>query len=143
MKVDVYVRTAEPGDTNFIFNSWLRSYEKVMKSVPKQMYRRGQMDLMKQLVGRSTVYVACDEKDLSQIYGYLIAEKLVDIDILHYIYVKSPFRRFGIGRVLYDVIDRNAAYPCIASHKTLYFDYLKEKWNLSFNPYILLKKEMT
>lgn len=138
MKVDIYIREADYKDINFIKNSWEKSFEKVMKQVPQTLYTRGQQRLMAKLMARSTCFVACNPDELTQIYGWMLFEKLGEIGVLHYIYVKHPYRRYGIGSQLYSMLERDKSVPCIATHTTLYLNHIKDKWNLTFNPYILL-----
>lgn len=138
MAVEIFVRSADGNDINFIKNSWEKSFEKTMKAVPREIYHRGQQKLMNQLMAKASCYVACSPEDNNQIFGWMLFEKIKDIGILHYIYVKHPYRRYGIGKSLYNCLDRNDQYPCIASHKTLYLEYIQDKWNLTYNPYILI-----
>jgi hypothetical protein len=138
--LDIYIREFEKEDHNFVMNSWLKSFEKTIKlmGTDTQIYRREQMRLMGGIIEKAKVYVACPEDAQQQIYGYIVWDAIGDVGILHYVYVKNPYRRFGIGRKLYDCIERSTEIPCLATHKTLAFDYLKS-WNLAFNPYFLLK----
>lgn len=137
MNPEIYIREAETKDLSFIKNSWEKSFEKVMHAVPRESYHRGQQKLMNRLISKSFCYVSCSHEDLNQIFGWMLFEKIKDIGILHYIYVKHPYRRYGIGSALYQMLERDKAYPCIASHRTLYLDHIKDKWNVTFNPYIL------
>ena len=137
--IDLFIREPEPGDQNFINNSWLKSFEKPMAAVPKELYRKGQMKLMARLMEESTCYIACSPEELTQIYGWMVFGKIGDIGMLHYIYVKHPYRRFGIGGKLFSMLICDKSVPVIATHATMYLDHIKDKWNLTYNPYMLLE----
>ena len=52
--------------------------------------------LLKNLLPRITIIAACDPSAPSTIWGWIAFEQ----NVLHYIYVKSAFRRMGIGGLL-------------------------------------------
>jgi hypothetical protein len=52
--------------------------------------------LLKKIIPHSTITLACDPDDPDTIWGYICT----DGDLLHFIYVKSAFRGFGIGGCL-------------------------------------------
>ena len=52
--------------------------------------------LLKKIIPHSTITLACDPDDPDTVWGYVC----VDDDLLHFIYVKSAFRGFGIGGCL-------------------------------------------
>jgi hypothetical protein len=52
--------------------------------------------LLKKIIPHSTITLACDPDDPDTIWGYIC----FDGDLLHFIYVKSAFRGFGIGGCL-------------------------------------------
>ena len=69
--------------------------------------------LLKKIIHNSTLTLACDPDDPDTVWGYICT----DDDILHFIYVKSAFRGFGIGGCLL----RSADLPeskVIISHRT-------------------------
>ena len=52
--------------------------------------------LLKKIIPHSTITLACDPDDPDTVWGYVCT----DGDLLHFIYVKSAFRGFGIGGCL-------------------------------------------
>lgn len=110
-----------------------------MASVPKELYRSGQMKLMARLIQSCSCYVACAPEELTQIYGWMVFEKIGEIGVLHYIYVKHPYRRFGIGGKIFSMLECDRTVPVIATHATMYLNHVKDKWNLTYNPYMLLE----
>lgn len=136
--IDVYVREAKMDDLNFIKNSWIKSFEKYMRSVPRPFYFAGQNKLAIQLLGKSRCYVAANPDNLEQIFGWILFEKLAGTEVMHYIYVKHPYRRYGIGSQLLKMMRSDVIEPCIATFWTNYMDFIKDKWNVVYNPYLLL-----
>jgi GNAT superfamily N-acetyltransferase len=66
---------------------------------------REQYGLIQRLIGRSKVLLAKNQEDDEQIFGYIVAETLSpDRPIVHYCYVKEPFRRLGIASKLYATV---------------------------------------
>jgi GNAT superfamily N-acetyltransferase len=84
--------------------------------------------LLKKIIPHSTITLACDPDDPDTIWGYICT----DGDLLHFIYVKSAFRGFGIGGCLL----RAAGLPdsnVITSHRTkslfVAFPGVRFHWN--------------
>lgn len=136
--IDVYIREARVDDVNFIINSWIKSFEKYMYLVPKPMYYAGQRKLITRVMARGKCFVASNHENRDQIFGWIIYESIADTEVLHYVYVKHPYRRYGIGNQLLQIMRRDNSIPCIATSITPYLDYVKKKWNIVYNPYLLL-----
>lgn len=95
------IRPAAPTDVPFILNSWLRHYHEHgegARHVPNDVYfsAQGHHGLVVKLLRESTVLVACTDDDQDAILGWACLAP----PVLHYVYVKAPFRRLGIGRAL-------------------------------------------
>lgn len=99
----VQVRRGLPGDFNFIISTWLRSFKHASyfaKRIQNAIFYRFHHNLCTRLLARSQVFVACDRVDPNVIYGWLVTEKFEGNDVVHYVYVKAPFRRMGIAATL-------------------------------------------
>jgi len=85
--------------------------------------------LLKKIICNSTITLACDPDDPDTVWGYVC--RSTDNDILHFIYVKSAFRGFGIGGCLM----RAAELPSnvTISHRTkslfIAFPGIRFHWN--------------
>ena len=64
--------------------------------VPRPLTLYHHDTLLKSLIPHTDITLACDPKDPSTVWGWECSE----IDCLHFVYVKSAFRGFGIGRLL-------------------------------------------
>lgn len=103
---DYTLRAARPEDLNFILSTWLRNYRfssPFAKNITNTVYYKWHEKLVKAILTRPSTWVtvACDPTDTNVVYGYIVAETQ-DVNVLHYIYVKKPFRGFGIGKALMD-----------------------------------------
>jgi len=97
----VIVRPYSPeNDTAFVFSSWLRSYRFSLqtKDIPTAFYYRCHHKLIEDILERPDVRisVACLQTDPSLIFGWACFEG----PVLHYIFVKPPYRRLGIAKTL-------------------------------------------
>lgn len=138
MKVPVLIRPAKSEDVNFIKNSWSQSFRKSMQQMESSLYNDYHDRHMVGLMERCHCFVACNPDDHYQIYGWVLFEAVKGIGILHYIYVKHPFRRYGIGTKLYNEMEFNRKLPCLATHATKCLDYITGPWKLVYNPYLLV-----
>jgi GNAT superfamily N-acetyltransferase len=93
----ISLRPSEPGDRGFILDSWIRSYrDSPWARMMGHAYTDGHDALIKRILGRSAVLVACYDADPETILGWACTER----DVVHYVYVKHKLRRRGIARML-------------------------------------------
>lgn len=103
MENNFTLRAYRDEDIPFIYNSWLKSYRDApsMATIPNTLYYAGQHGLIETLLERSHVVVACSSEDPSQIMGYIVYEApRPDSSVIHWAYVKHPFRNFGVAKAL-------------------------------------------
>lgn len=141
------VRLAINEDIPFIFSSWLKNFREfglMSKNVPNTIFYPNHHKLIQRLLKRCTAYVASNPDDPSQIYGYIVGEFISGSFVLHYIYVKSIFRRAGIGRMLFNSFDHDKSYASCCSHMTVFGEKLMFKYNMIYHPYtaLLLPEEL-
>ena len=126
------IRPVEHDDVPFIINSWLRSYWKATahnQGIAKNAYYTYHHKLVEKAVKDELIFVAVNTHDSEQIFGWCCFKDQYEMHILHYIYVKQPFRRFGIAQALLNSIGSLD----IITHKTEMGDLLSETF---YNPYI-------
>ena len=173
----VQIRCGRDSDLSFMIQSWLRSHcrSDFARRIPRPHYMANHHGIVVQLMLNSAqsngqnsatergivdcinsgkelksggVWVACNPDDPDQIFGYLVGEPRV----LHYIYVKAPFRRNGIARKLVARCfgsemsknqvqkTKNTEHPAetmAISHHTAMMDLMKMEAN--YDPYCLFK----
>jgi GNAT superfamily N-acetyltransferase len=108
------------------------------KEMPKQLYFESAGAVAERILERSVCIVLCSEEDTAQIIGYVV---FGSGPVLHYVYVKQPFRRMGLGRHLVrEVVERvggDRGLPC--SHMAANVDIwqaMQKEFDFIFNPYL-------
>jgi hypothetical protein len=99
----VTLRGPLPSDMPFILSSWLRSYRKA-SPVSGPVYYVGQEAVIRRLLVRSSIVLACNPEDPSTVLGYVVFERVPSGGLVHYVYVKELVRRCGLAaRLLSEV----------------------------------------
>jgi ribosomal protein S18 acetylase RimI-like enzyme len=133
MESEVSLRPAHAADTAFVVDSWLKSFRSSSGDVPGPIYWRSHREVVDALLQRANVLVACNPEDASQIFGWAAFEKRAGVLVLHYLYVKEPFRRYGIATRLLRTL---SAKGCQYTHHTKAFARMARTWRAHFNPYL-------
>lgn len=136
----ISVRDAEGSDISFLFNSCLRSFRngKLNAGVSNSIYFTEHHKVLEKIFKRAKVLVACETADPSNIYGYLCYEIIEGIFVLHYSYVKQPFRRLGVQKALLVAANHNVANPGFYTHENPTALHMAPKLNLIYHPYLLI-----
>jgi GNAT superfamily N-acetyltransferase len=132
------IRIGQANDLNLIYKNWLRSYHDlsdVARLIPKRVYYPGQSALIKKLLQRCDVLVACMVDDPDQVYGWICFEP----NVMHYVFVKSLYRKCGVGSALIE-----AAFPvgtnfCFSHHTFHTRKRLFQSRNSFYNPYFCME----
>ena len=129
----VALRPKQADDESFIYSSWLRSYRSspIVTHMNNDVYYDNHKLVIKKLLEISDVMIACNPEDPDQIYGFICYEP----GIIHYLYVKYPFRKMGLAKYLLSSIPSDAT-KIIITHLT---SSVKSRLNdeMIYNPYIL------
>lgn len=132
------LRPAGAEDVGFIRHSWLHSYRHNApwaEAIPGPVYYPEHAGIIAKLIQRSSCVVACSPEDSSQVMGWCVAQRLAGKSCLHFVYVKQPFRGFGIARALLHALDVRDGW---CSHLTEGHGVkLAAALKLVFNPYVL------
>lgn len=128
------IRPAVEADLPFVVHSWLHSYASTgAKASSSSVYWDHHPNLVKAALGRSSVLVACPDDDPESILGWICIDRVGKHGLIHYVYVKHPFRRLGIASALLAPL---RPVPMCITHKTS----VTEKMNLPsywvHNPYL-------
>ena len=135
----VAIRPVEAAAVPLIESSWKRSYRRHLAEVSTSVYYDEMNRLVPALLARSTVLVACDPADPDQVYGYAVVE--VDTRhappraIVHYVYVKSPFRRLGVGMRLIECALISSPTARCCSHITSTVTPWASLRGIDYNPF--------
>ena len=133
-------RPVTDSDIAFVFNSWLKSYRStgtLCKKVVNTVYYENHHKILQKIMQRATCIVACDPEDPGKIYGYIVGEYISNVFVLHYVYVKHTFRKFGIGTYLLNQFKLTPGAKCY-THQTDTAERLAGKYGMMYHPYVIL-----
>lgn len=138
LESQVQIRSATEADVPFIFNSWLKSYRgaNAVKSVSNPVYFEFQHKTIEKLLQRSQVYMLCSPDDSSQVFGYVVCEKIEEIPVLHYAYVKYAFRGMGLCKLLMQHAGLDKHVGGFYTHETHATNKLLSNGKFVYNPYL-------
>lgn len=138
MTPEIGIRPMEPADRDFIFATWLRCYQqesRYSRRISRDVFFREHHAILERLLGSSSVLIAHLADSPGVIIGYLVSQ---EPNVAHFAYVKKPFRKMGIARLLL------AASPIADSLESLIVSHSTEDWEsflsqklpgATFNPY--------
>jgi len=131
----VTVRPAVASDLPFIRNSWLRNYHEhgPLSQVPNDVFfaDAGHWGVVDRCLKVGVVLVAHPEGDDGAILGWLCGGPGAT---LNYTYVKAPFRKLGVARLL---IERFGSIRYCTHWTPVIREWAKRGHAYTFNPYLL------
>lgn len=135
------IREPNKKDIAFIYATWLNSlyYDSWFKGIQKSVYFDNYKKVIDHILSYAKVSISCLKEDPNTILGYLVSE---DPDVIHYLFVKEAFRRFGIAKSLFD---HNFISPerMLITHRTRQANQiLNTKSQFTYNPFLLYKGEI-
>lgn len=138
LKTQVRLRPATEADVPFIFNSWLRCYRHSQntRGAENPVYFAQHHKVLEGLCKQAEIIVACNSEDISQIYGYVCHEKVDDVPVMHFIYVKEIYRKFGVSNLLLETLNISKDTPFFYTHRTFISESLEKKFRMIYNPYL-------
>jgi hypothetical protein len=127
-----------PEDISFIYSTWLRSYRTgsgLGLASGKHAYFLTYNQVIDHILDkdRTIIMVAAKPDEPDVIWGYMIAEPRV----LHYVFVKQGFRRFGIAKALYQ--NHFGERPVVTHMTHLGREIIKTHPGFTFNVNLLFK----
>lgn len=142
-KLPILLRPANSEDVPFVFNAWLKSFRNSQFAKPmlNEIFYAEHHKVIEKILNHYDVIVACNEEDKSQIYGFICAGYTENIFTLHYVYVKQPFRKMGIGTALLNGFEHTPEYTSVYTHQSKLAERLAEKYNMIYHPYVAMCPE--
>ncbi len=102
----VAYREAGDGDQAFIMDSWLRSckHSRYVGPIPMDEYTATMSKWVGNILKRDGVQLilAVNPEFEDQIFGFICVERGFRFPVVHYCYVKQPYRKLGIARGLFE-----------------------------------------
>lgn len=137
----VAYRGLRPDDEPFIYSAWLKSVRNdshVYACVPDKVFYEGHHSVIERLLkSRDTeVTLACLLDDSAVLIGFAITD--MTHGTMHFVYVKSPFRRMGVATGLLKTAGADPRKG-VCTHWTKFLSqYQRTLWpGLVYNPYLL------
>lgn len=144
------LRPAEPSDEALIFHSWCRSIRghqpwNLMTADEFSIHHGAVLSPLLERAGALVAY-EIDEHGVSyrdHVMGWICSELRNDYPILHFLFVKMPYRRLGIGTHLMEmafegVIGQQRIY---VTHPTpVMHHHYRSRWGVWANPYLVDRK---
>lgn len=94
------------------------------------------------LIARCPPLIACCPEDVTQLYGWICAEKADQV--LHFLYVRQTWRMGGIGTTLLRCIFPDlGARTIYVTHPSRAMKFHVERWRLKYNPYLARRRDGT
>lgn len=100
----VKFRDHRDADINLVLNSWLKTLHKSIgrafhKNIPPGIYFPQMQEKIKAIIARSSLLIASNPNDEDHVFGWICYERPA---VVHYIYVKQPYRRFGLAQAIFN-----------------------------------------
>jgi ribosomal protein S18 acetylase RimI-like enzyme len=128
------ITAARPQDEPYIYDSWLRGYKDSPRTAKwnQEDYQDFQQPVIKRILQDSRALVARPIDWDAGIYGYLVYEQTADTFVLHWLSVKSAYRKLGIATALI-----TAAHPAghtVFSHLRPPYTSILQEHGFTFAP---------
>ncbi len=133
------IRPYHKDDSAFMYSTWLNSYhyDSWARTTSKTVFFTQYKQVIDNILTRSMFTVAALKDDPEVILGYLISEP----GIVHYLFVKEAFRKFGIATSLVKAVLQEDRF--IITHKTQRAKLaIKNKEHITYNPFLLFAKSV-
>lgn len=135
------IRAYQPSDEKIVFATWLNSFEPFRdRRVPRDTYYAEHHNFINRRLAAAVAsghfLVACSKDDPETVFGWVCGGVDEHGKFIDYVYVKSLFRRMGIGRALLNAF----GYVALFSHYTDAVPWLRLSGllppNAIYNPYL-------
>lgn len=126
-----------PSDMNFVAHSYLKSYRHSApaNAIPGPIYYADYKQRLEQLLRTNKVMIVCAESDLDQIVGYVIYGTRRSHNILHYVYVKYPFRHCKIASLaVRTALPQFGTTPTVVTHLPRDWARVSAQFRLLYDP---------
>jgi len=139
----IRIRKAEASDVGFIFSSWLKSYRDSFfaQNITTTIFYSEHHKVIERLLKGCDVYVACNDNDVSELYGFICGERIEGLFVLHYVYVKQMYRSLGIATMLLNTYSHDSSTAALYTHHNKVSQKLAAKYNLVHSPYLALNHD--
>lgn len=128
------IRSFEKDDYNFIHVSWSYVMRGGFRKLKNPEYHDMINPIIKDKIDKGQIYVACSEDDHNFIYGFAAIKVIEGIPLVQMIYVKQPFRKFGILKSFIEKIKKDHGDALIGIYQRPFDKWIFEKFNIIYKP---------
>lgn len=141
------IRKLRADDIAYITSTWMNSYRsnnQFPHEMKHRIYSAEHNRIINSILSDAKVLVACDPVAEDNILGYLVSSgKVMDLDIIHYIYIKAPFQKFGVAKNLIETA--KTSEKVVYTHKNQKASWIADKLlknydEVNYNPYLFFKE---
>lgn len=151
------IREFLPTDQNFLLKTWLRGFQPERARVSPPRYFRKQQEVIRRICNNkmTRLAVVCDADNPEFIVGFAIADDVCERAesplIVHYVFVKSKYRKHGFAKMLLKHLGWYPGRECpgrpkqeslgrliLCTHWTRTLEAVRHHLNLEYDPYILM-----
>lgn len=141
---DYLLRHIEPSDHPLILSSWSKgAYEAAPNHfIPKDIWFPHQYQHITKCLKSFNTLVMCHYGDPNELFGYVCYSFVSGVLLVHWFYVKKDFRHKGMmTEVLAEIAPtlNIGVDPIIITQYHKYYESLKDKFNLFYDPYYVLE----
>lgn len=147
------IRERTDADNNFILSSWINSFKPECqyydgdtadryrhRGIKRDAVKRFHSHLVQRMIERNKIVVAAMPEDPTIVFGFACADRMID-RVLHYVFVKDGFRRWGVGSGMIKAFGWPDHATITMSHWTPPADFVltrSKRWRgrFEFNPYL-------
>lgn len=132
----VKIIPAEENHISFVFSSWLKSYKEsdFAKIVSNHIFYKEHHALIDSLLKKGQCFVAVNKTDEDQIYGWICANIVNKPHLLHYVYVKHPYRGLGLSKIMLAILEK----PYVYTHQ----GKIKHRAENTYSPYEFFREAL-
>jgi len=101
-----------------------------------EVYFAAQHKVIEGLLKTCKVQVACNHEDIAQIFAYSVTAQVDGVGVVHMVYVKEPYRKLGLGKLLLTNAGIDLEKPYCYTHRTHPAIKFEKKHPIVFHPYL-------
>lgn len=155
MAYNILVRPARATDVPFISSTWLKSFRGEeakgkkhynrggygSEGIPNRFYYYYHHKVLETLIPESVILVACLESSPDTILGWACYQIVDTALVLHYVYTKFNFRKFGVAtRLLKEIFEAEKPPAVFVTHLMPHLKRRVREKGWLYNPYLLYMK---
>jgi GNAT superfamily N-acetyltransferase len=105
----IVIRAMVPGDLPLVLDSWVRTSRSADPWAPTQTHDVAMGRHLERLTACASVWAAANREDADRVLGWICAEP--SRGLLHWVWVREPWRRAGIASALVGAVARECQGP--------------------------------